>query len=139
MAFEEILKTITLSAPSTAFSDKQYHMVKASSSEGLFAAGSTKPTGEKVSKGAIGVLQTAPARTGEAAQIAPFGSGGISKIVRDSTDLVPGKYFLMGEDGRAASTDDVVAQDFIYGPWMSVGASTDSIGSGMLTVVGITS
>lgn len=136
MAYEEILRTISLRAPSTAFT--QYCMVKASSSGGYFIAGSTKPTGEKISKSALGVLQEAPSVSGDAYAIAPFGSGGISKLVCGSTKLSPGKNFIMGTVGTAQSTGSIVAQDTVYGPWLSAAASTDTIGSAVLSIVGIT-
>ncbi len=136
MAYEENLKCITLRAPSTAYSTYQYRMVKADSTEGYWAVGSTK-SAASFTKGPVGVLQDAPTVAGEACAIAVMGSGCVSKLVCGSTKLSPGKYFIMGALGKAQSTASQVAQEIIMGPWLSAAGSTDSIGSAVLSIVGI--
>lgn len=133
MAYEQNLQYITLNCPTTTYSTYQYHLVKADSTAGYFKIGSTKSAGTLNS--AIGVLQDAPTVAGEACKI---GYGGITKLICGSTKLSPGKRFIMGPLGRATSTASAVAQEIIYGPWLSAAGSTDSIGSAIFQIVGIT-
>lgn len=124
MAVSENLRTITLEAPSTAFSTRQYHMVIQSSSENVFAVGSTV-----ANKTAVGVLQGAPTVSGEAVSIAIAGS--VTKMRIGSTTLAPGKNFKMGPLGVAVTTANATAGDIVYGPWMSPAATTVSVGFGL--------
>ncbi len=133
MAYEEALRTISLNAPSTALSARQYHLVKAGTTAGTFVIGTTIAAGALNT--CIGVLQDAPTVSGEACNIA---FSGISKIICGSTKLSPGKFFICGTSGRAASTASATARDTIYGPWLAPAAAAGSIGYGFADRVGIT-
>lgn len=135
MGYEQSLSYITLRVPSTALSGYQYRAVIASSSEGYFAAGTTNAT--NVVTPVVGILQDAPTVAGEACAIAQF-NGGVSKMICGSTKLGPKKRFILGALGKAQSTASAVARDVILGPWLSAAGSTDSIGSAVLNVIGIT-
>ena len=130
MAVNENLRSISLNAPSTVFSTYQYRMVVHSSSDGIFAVGSTA-----TAKVAIGVLQDAPTVTGEAAQIAINGS--VTKIQYGAA-MDAGDNFAMGALGRAVTTAGATAGDFIYGPVLTTVATSDTIGTVMFNVVGKT-
>jgi len=135
MGYEQSLKYISLRANSTALSTAQYKAVKASSSEGYFAAGTTNAT--NVVTPIVGILQDAPTVAGEACSIAIF-NGGVSKAVCGSTALIPGSRAVIGAAGVIASTSDAVARDIIVGPWLSAGGSSGSIGSLQMNILGIT-
>jgi len=132
MSIEELKRSITLNAPSTAFSVSQYRMVQQSSSENVFVAG-TSVGADTIN---VGVLQDAPTIAGEASEIATFGS--VTKMVVGSTALIPGVNYVSGALGKAITTGTVGAGQVIYGPWMSAGQSTDSIGFAMFNIVGMT-
>ena len=132
MAFEEIKTSITLEAPSTAFSASQYRMVQQSSSEGIFVAGSTAA----VDQVNIGVLQDAPTFTGEPCEIATFGS--VTKL-EFATTMVAGVNFISGALGRGQDTGAATTGQVIYGPILSTVSTTlGTIGTVMFNVVGIT-
>lgn len=132
MAYEESQTCISLRAPSTALSTRQYHMVIASSSEGYFAAGSSVAGSDYK---AIGVLQDAPTVAGEACSIC---ISGITKIVIGTTALSPGDMYVSGANGVAESTGSAGAKQVIYGPWLSGGATSSGYGTAVFDVVGIT-
>lgn len=135
MATDEIVRPLSARAPSTAFSLSQYRLVVASSSEGYFAAGSTKSAG--TIQPVLGVLYDAPTVTGEASKIAGIGS--IAKIKSDSTALTPGSFFVMGGSGFASSTSNAVAQDLVFGPVLGAAVSSSSgVQTVMLNIVGLT-
>ncbi len=134
MAYEEVLKCISLRCPTTTYSGYQYHGVMASSSEGYFKIGTTASTA-----GAhewVGILQDSPTVAGETCRI---GISGVSKIVVGTASLASGKRFLSGPTGVAISTASAVAYDIIYGPVITdAAASTSSVASVLMKKVGIT-
>lgn len=132
MAYEQSLHYIELDCPSTAYSARQYRMVRADSTEGYFEQATTAAG---VANTAIGVLQGAPTVAGEACQI---GYGGITKILCGSTSLIPGDAFITASSGAAGSTSGAVAKQVLYGPWLSAAAAAGSIGTAMFNIIGIT-
>lgn len=135
MAYEEVIRTITLKAPSTAFSAKQYYAVSPSTDAGEFRLPTTNSTGAK--KPIIGVLQDAPTVSGEACSIATYGS--ITKIVRGSTQLKAGDAYRITSAGIARlASSGATQREILYGPWLSAAGSTAAIGTAMLNVIGIT-
>lgn len=135
MAYEENIHTISLKAPSTAFSTKQYYAVMASSSEGYLKLATSNSTA--LPKAITGVLQDAPTVAGEACKIATYGS--ITKIRSGSTQLKPGDSYRITNAGIARlASSGATAREVFYGPWLSPAASTAAIGTAMINVIGIT-
>lgn len=134
MAYEEVLKCISLRCPTTTYTGYQYHGVMASSSEGYFKIGTTCSTAGGHEW--VGILQSAPNVAGEICQIA---ISGISKVVVGTASLAAGSRFVSGPTGVAVSTSNAVAYDIVYGPVIAdAAASTSSIGSVLMSRVGIT-
>ena len=118
MAYEIPTSYLTLNAPSTAFSAKQYYAVVASSSEGIFAAATTA-----ANVSIIGILQSAPSVTGEPCQIV---TAGVTKI-KASEALTVGARFAVGSSGTAASTNDIAARTGIWGTVLETAASSEIV------------
>ncbi len=134
-AYEERINPITLRTPSTAFSASQYYVVMASSSEGYFRLPTTNSTGAK--RAIAGVLQDAPTISGEACQIATYGS--ITKVIVGSSQLKAGDSYRVTSAGIVRLASSGASQrEILYGPYLSAAQSTGSYGVAMINVVGIT-
>lgn len=123
MAFEIPGQSITLKAPSTAFSLSQYRFVVASSSEGFFEAGSSVAFVYPV-----GILQNSPTVAGEACQIMV---NGVSKF-KTNASLNPGVHIISGANGIAISTGTMARGDAVYGPVLTATAGSSNLGTVVL-------
>lgn len=99
MAFERIDRVETLEAAAD-LSGKQFYIVKLASATTINVADSAGA--------AFGVLQDKP-KSGEDGNVAPCGSGGISRVVSDGsgTAIAAGDYVKSNASGKAikAATD----------------------------------
>lgn len=120
------LKIGTLHAPTTAWGDKQYYAVTASSSEGYIAT----PT---VRKSMLGILQNAPSISGESCEIMSAGCG-VSKA-RNSAALDEGVAYSIAATGLI-TTASTVAGSVNYGPVL-IGAASSGTCTVSLAPVGL--
>lgn len=125
MAYDIQGESITLKAPSTAFSTYQYRFVVASSSEGFFKAGSSVAQNYPT-----GILQDAPTVTGQPCRIQVTG---VSKY-RSSTagTINPGAHVISGLLGGVISTGAVGNDALVYGPTLTATAGSSHIGTVVL-------
>lgn len=118
----------TLKASSTAFANKQYHFVAASTSEGYIAA----PTsGAKI----IGILQNTPG-SGESAEIWPVGC--VSKVVSGSTAIGVNDMVYVSSGGVAGASSAAPTGSILYGPVLEATSSTGDVITLAFYVAGIT-
>ena len=123
MAFEIPGNSITLKAPSTAFSLSQYRFVTMSSSEGFFVAGSSVPT-----TAPVGILQNAPTVTGEPCQVMV---NGVSKFKTNAT-IAAGAHVVSGANGIAVSTASIASEQRVFGPVLTATAGSSNLGTVVL-------
>ncbi len=131
MSYEIPGLSVSLRAPTTAFSARQYYGVNASSSAGYFKTG----VGNKASSGGpiMGILQDAPTVAGEPCNVMV---NGVSKAYCIS-NVPTGDFFIFSTSGAIRSSTAAAAQSVLYGPVL-IGATSGGYATVVVQPIGIT-